>query len=528
MIIKINAEQPFQVLSTTFSIGPSSSGYDLMASADGVNYSKLFTVGANVNRQVTQVAAGSYYYLAGNTGNVVVNWFGNCVVDNGGGGGGTPADYDAVKGQVSANTENIETLSGVTSGLTEAVGGKQDTLSAGNGIDLSGNTISVKIGEGLAFSGDTIVASGGTGGGDYMVVSGLPQTAQDGQLFYVPEHIENVQYYGLTLTTQETENFIGHLYDAGNNEKSVVYISGSDFYWDWENDGEVHKKEDFYYETDNQNKTFIFYAPDGWYITADNDTTTGETEGFSVQVTIAPATYRYIGDAFHKEVIKIKINDFKGSDYGFNSNSFYDYLQQFTEEELKQNFVFEHDGNYAKYEAFYENERYDFSVNASPVVFPIGPPAAVPTYHVYANYDGSVSDDGQRATNIKLPIVLNVNLANSGLTSTIGGLWVRICGDIYWGGNPVVTQIFDSNIEKVVGYTQNCWFRQAYDGDNSDWADMSTDNVKIFGCEWYQYGDKITAEWVLDVNGVVGGAPINWNVTSNVHSAADSTIPTNS
>lgn len=86
MVIKVSGESPFQILSTTFSIGPSSSGYDLYFSADGVNYSKLFTVGANVNRQVTQVAAGSYYKLVGNTGNVVVNWYGNCVVDSGGGG----------------------------------------------------------------------------------------------------------------------------------------------------------------------------------------------------------------------------------------------------------------------------------------------------------------------------------------------------------------------------------------------------------------------------------------------------------
>lgn len=87
MQIKITGEQPFQVLSTTFTIGPSTSGYDLYFSADGVNYTQLFTVGANVNRQVTQVAAGSYYKLVGNTGNVVVNWYGNCVVDSGGGGG---------------------------------------------------------------------------------------------------------------------------------------------------------------------------------------------------------------------------------------------------------------------------------------------------------------------------------------------------------------------------------------------------------------------------------------------------------
>lgn len=260
MIIKINAEQPFQVLSTTFSIGPSSSGYDLMASADGVNYSKLFTVGANVNRQVTQVAAGSYYYLSGNTDSAVtVNWYGNCVVDNGGGGsyvlpvasqdtlggvkigsgltmsgdtlnanpggytlpiasenvlGGVkigsgltidengvlsasgetyelPAATDQVLGGIKvgsgltidsggtlsadidlsgyATTADTDALSAVTSGLTEAVAGKQDTLSAGNGIDLSGSTISVKIGEGLAFSGDTLVTSGGGGATTYIL-----------------------------------------------------------------------------------------------------------------------------------------------------------------------------------------------------------------------------------------------------------------------------------------------------------------------------------------------------------------------
>ena len=126
MIYKVSGETPFQVLSTTFSIGPSSSGYDLMASADGTNYSKLFTVGANVNRQVTQVAAGSYYKLSGNTDSAVtVNWFGNCVDGNGGGGGGTQ-------------------------------------YTAGDGIQINGTAISVKAGEGLAFSGDTLIVSGGS------------------------------------------------------------------------------------------------------------------------------------------------------------------------------------------------------------------------------------------------------------------------------------------------------------------------------------------------------------------------------
>lgn len=87
MRIKINREQPFQVLATNFSIGPSSSGYDLQISADGVNFTTLFSVGANVTRMVTGVANGSTYRLEGNTDeDVIVNWTRQC--DDGQGGGG--------------------------------------------------------------------------------------------------------------------------------------------------------------------------------------------------------------------------------------------------------------------------------------------------------------------------------------------------------------------------------------------------------------------------------------------------------
>lgn len=86
----ISREQPFQVLATNFSIGPSSSGYELEISADGVNYTSLFTVGANVTRMCTGMANGSYYRLAGNTDeDVVVNWRTQCNDGGEGGGGGT-------------------------------------------------------------------------------------------------------------------------------------------------------------------------------------------------------------------------------------------------------------------------------------------------------------------------------------------------------------------------------------------------------------------------------------------------------
>lgn len=64
----------------------------------------------------------------------------------------TPADYDSVKGQVSANTENIQILSGLTSGLTADftalsayTQGKQDALTPGSGITIQNNVISADV-----------------------------------------------------------------------------------------------------------------------------------------------------------------------------------------------------------------------------------------------------------------------------------------------------------------------------------------------------------------------------------------------
>lgn len=70
---------------------------------------------------------------------------------------------------VSEQAQNLEQLSGATEALEQAMSGKQGTLTAGNGIEISGATISVKAGEGLGFSGDTLVVSGGTSSGPQVV-----------------------------------------------------------------------------------------------------------------------------------------------------------------------------------------------------------------------------------------------------------------------------------------------------------------------------------------------------------------------
>lgn len=89
MLTKVIDEQPFQVLTDSFSISPSTTGYELEISADGINYSPLFTVAANTTRLVTNVANGSYYRLKNNSGEVVVNWRTTCKSSGGGGGEGS-------------------------------------------------------------------------------------------------------------------------------------------------------------------------------------------------------------------------------------------------------------------------------------------------------------------------------------------------------------------------------------------------------------------------------------------------------
>lgn len=87
MIQKITGEAPFQVLATNFSIGPSQQDYTLQISANGTDYSDLFTVSAGQTKMVTNVANGSYYRLKNNESEVTINWRTQC--NDGGSGGGS-------------------------------------------------------------------------------------------------------------------------------------------------------------------------------------------------------------------------------------------------------------------------------------------------------------------------------------------------------------------------------------------------------------------------------------------------------
>lgn len=135
MITKITGEQPFQVLTNNFSISPSQEGYTLQISADGVNYSNLFTVGAGVTRLVTGVAANSFYKLSGNQSAVSINWMKTCVTEGGSGGAGnelTPVTEFPLG--VEAGTV-VALASGNTYGIYQYDG--TDWNEAGAEVDLS-------------------------------------------------------------------------------------------------------------------------------------------------------------------------------------------------------------------------------------------------------------------------------------------------------------------------------------------------------------------------------------------------------
>lgn len=87
MTQKITGEAPFQVLATNFSISPSLQNYILQISADGINYSDLFTVSAGQTKMVTNVANGSFYRMKNNNSEVTINWRTQCNDGQGGGGG---------------------------------------------------------------------------------------------------------------------------------------------------------------------------------------------------------------------------------------------------------------------------------------------------------------------------------------------------------------------------------------------------------------------------------------------------------
>ena len=170
------------------------------------------------------------------------------------------------------------------------------TLPVASANELGG----VKIGQGISIDQDGVISA--QGGGGYNVVDSLPETgsATEGALYYVKAYVESAEYRGISITTTASEDYVAHIYDGGGNEKSV-YISGTDFHWGYQNDGEYHKKDDasFWYKTNNANKTINVYLPDdSWTVTLEGNATSAETSPYTVQVPHDAQTYRFNGTGY--------------------------------------------------------------------------------------------------------------------------------------------------------------------------------------------------------------------------------------
>lgn len=246
MRIKINKQQPFQVLATNFSIGPSSSGYDLQISADGVNFTTLFSVGANVTRMVTGVANGSTYRLAGNTDeDVIVNWFRQC--DDGGSGGGS--------GSGGTDTGTVQTM------INQSLDSFSNELQNGEPIVGMANQL---------YSPDGVTSEGAftyrTTAGNADVSSALAKLNKiEGNSIY-PE----TQYNDSAVLEREGEPVTGFTYDIewGDTTRWVNVEGNED--WTllqpqkWRNEiGESSAYMTLYWNTDGANSSISFFKNRG-------------------------------------------------------------------------------------------------------------------------------------------------------------------------------------------------------------------------------------------------------------------------
>ena len=160
----------------------------------------------------------------------------------------------------------------------------------------------VKIGSGINIDQDGVISAQGGGSGGYNVVDTLPETgsATEGALYYLKAYVESVDYRGISISTTSSEGYVAHIYDGEGNEKSV-YISGTDFHWGYQNDGQYHKKDDaeFWYKTNNANKTINVYLPDDtWTVTLEEGATSAETSPYTVQIPHDAQTYRFNGTGY--------------------------------------------------------------------------------------------------------------------------------------------------------------------------------------------------------------------------------------
>ncbi len=353
----------------------------------------------------------------------------------------------------------------------------------------------VKIGSGISIDEKGVISAQGGGAGGYNVVDSLPATgtATEGALYYVKPYVESVNYRGISISTTSSEGYVAHIYDGKLNEKPV-YISGTDFHWGYKNDGEYHKfnNADFWYKTNNANKTINVYLPDdSWTVTLEEGATSAETSPYTVQISHDGTTYRFNGTGY-------TIDGGNDNIFYFGNNNF-SRLMSLKENgvDLSQLTYVYNERQYALFDNYDSaNNKFIFRLMDS-TTEPIGTPLMEYNIRIEVTKDG----DNQSSNSSQLPMTVELDMTSSGLST---GLWVRTLYGGQFGGNPIILR----STNEI--WTQNVWFRPYYNAESGTWESLSNER-KIFGAEFYYRGKKIVAEWL--VNGEGASTVINWTET---------------
>ena len=108
------------------------------------------------------------------------------------------------------------------------------SIGLGSGLTLQSSTeLALDVGEGLGFSGRTLVVSGASGGG-IEKVSVLPQDAEEGDVVFLEGHTETG--YTITMDMSEKSWESGYLVAYINGNNTEYYCGGGDDYGVWRYD----------------------------------------------------------------------------------------------------------------------------------------------------------------------------------------------------------------------------------------------------------------------------------------------------
>lgn len=376
----------------------------------------------------------------------------------------------------------------------------------------SSNTLGgVKIGSGISIDQDGVISVQGGGSGGYNIVSELPSSANNGELFFIPSHNIEVQY---NLYTFNCSNWSGGgdyvLPYYGLNGKELYYEgNGGNFLWEWDNNENIWKyiSDWGWYKVDRENRTFYAAFKEEFTfndVNSQAQLTTGTT---AFTETVASETYRYTGTAFTKE----------DSIFYFGNDNFNRLMS------LKENgvdlsqLIYVYDKSVGVFDQYDSNEN-KFIFRLSDITYnPIGTPLLEENRWLKVKENGTDVEDSSKHP---LPMNVELNLSTSGLST---GYWVRtVVDNPQWPANPIILRAIDNNKGEI--WTQNVWFRPYYNAESGTWESLtpSSGGLMIFGAEFYYRGKKIVAEWI--VNGEGGSTVMKWTETEL--STAESTPPT--